>query len=196
VIGRATASSPLGPWTAHPEPVLVPGRSGQWDDLRVGWPNVSQTPEGYVMFYGGKSFMGDLMIGRATSTDGINWVKYDDPATESFPHADSDPVYAGHNGWEEFTISRARVTQIPGGWGMVYVGGSLNRRGFASSADGITWEPHPDNPVLAEWDLPVGGVGWDGSFLYHEDVYYYFLEIDSPTGTNIFLAIHQGPLGE
>ena len=32
VIGRATSPSPLGPWTADTDPILLPGGAGTWDD--------------------------------------------------------------------------------------------------------------------------------------------------------------------
>ncbi|MDX1687645.1 MAG: hypothetical protein R3248_06650 [Candidatus Promineifilaceae bacterium] len=192
-IGRATAPAPTGPWTADPEPVLTPGGDGAWD-RRITWPSVVKTDEGLVMYYSGlHSFTN--MIGRATSDDGITWTKYDDPETTEGPYHESDPVLMPADGWDGGDVDRPEARLTPEGWVMLYVGDDLNKRGLAFSDDGINWTPHPDNPVLSTDQSPrPGGTTWDTALLYHDDVYFYYMEIGSLAGTSIFLAQHEGSL--
>lgn len=192
-IGRATAPDPTGPWTADPEPVLTPGGDGAWDE-RITWPSVVQTDEGLVMYYSGlHSFT--TMIGRATSADGVTWTKYDDPESTEAPYHESDPVLMPADGWDGGDVDRPEARLTPTGWVMLYVGDDLNARGLAFSDDGIHWTPHPGNPVLTTDQSPrSGGTTWDTALLYHDDAYFYYMEIGSIAGTSIFLAHHEGPL--
>jgi predicted GH43/DUF377 family glycosyl hydrolase len=96
-IGRATAASPLGPWAVDAEPLLKP-TSEAWDELGLGWPSVVEDGSGYRMYYGAQNTDG-YAIGLATSTDGIQWVKYNDPQTMDAPYAESDPVFVADADW-------------------------------------------------------------------------------------------------
>jgi hypothetical protein len=196
VIGRATASSPLGPWLVDPEPVLLPGAEDAWDENGLAWPSVVQTDDGYSMFFAGspRGFAGTTMIGLATSADGINWEKYDDSSTSEMPFAESDPVLKPDEIWTTDGVDRARVVLGPEGWVMVYQGGALIKRGLAFSQDGIEWTFHPDNPVLTLEDFPFSGTMWDTALVHHGDAYYYYTEIGNTGATDIYLAIHQGEI--
>ncbi len=82
----------------------------------------------------------------------------------------------------------------PEGWVMVYQGGALIKRGLAFSPDGVRWVRHPDNPVLELKDFPFSGTMWDTNLLYQDGVYYYYTEIGSMAGTDLYLAIHEGDI--
>lgn len=196
VIGRATAPSPLGPWEIDPEPVLLPGSEGEWDENGLAWPSVVRTESGWVMYYAGTAsgFAGESMIGRATSADGIAWEKYDDPATAGAPFAESDPVLTPDEIWTTDGVDRARVVHTPERWVMVYQGGALIKRGLAFSDDGVRWVRHPDNPVLEFEDFPISGTMWDTALVFQDGVYYYYTEIGGNAGTDIYLAIHEGDI--
>ena len=195
VIGRATAPSPTGPWEVDPEPVLEPGPEGAWDSFTLEWPNVVAAEGGFVMFYSGReSRNGQRMIGRATSEDGITWTKYDNPSTTDELFAESDPVLTPEEDWTTDGVDRMRTQLTPEGWVMVYQGGALIKRGLAFSQDGIHWARHPENPVLELSDFPFSGTMWDTNLLYQDGVYYYFTEIGSMAGTDIYLAIHEGEI--
>ncbi len=61
------------------DPVLMPGKPGEWDDAFVWMANVTKSPEGYRMYYSGAglNLRQDIKyIGYATSKDGIHWEKY------------------------------------------------------------------------------------------------------------------------
>lgn len=196
VIGRATADSPLGPWVVDPEPVLSPGSEGAWDEGGVAWPSVLQAPAGvparFVMYYAGSpAVTGDKMIGLATSSDGVTWQKHDDPDTVEMSFAESDPVLAADELWATGGVDRARVTAAPEGWLMVYQGGALVKRGLAYSEDGIHWTTDPENPRLDLSDFPFSATMWDTALLRVDGVYYYYSEIGSMAGTDIYLAVHE-----
>jgi hypothetical protein len=195
VIGRASASSPTGPWTIDPEPVLVPGEDDAWDDYGVAWPSVLRSGGKFYMYYAGKSGQfGDSMIGLATSSDGVHWTKYDDPSTMDDPFAESDPVLTGEEAWATQGVDRARVVNSPEAWVMIYQGGALVKRGLAFSQDGVSWQVHPENPVIELGDFPMTATMWDTALVQSEEVYYYYTELGSSAGTDIYLAVHEGDI--
>jgi len=204
VIGRATASQPTGPWTADTEPVLTTGSAGSWDENQVLAPSVVRTEDGYVMYYTGLEANGvtSAMIGMATSSDGIRWTKYDDPATTDAPFAESDPVFkAGDSGaWDDLFVEQPRVQQTPDGWVMLYrAAHSIPRNhalGIATSADGLTWTRSEANPVLTPRSVTGGQGMWYTDLLYNDGTYYLYFELqrNGLIGTNIFLAKHTGDL--
>ena len=81
-IGMATSPDGLtwtkydDPLTADPpysnsDPVLKPGNSGEWDSYGVYFPSVIKTNGNFEIYYSG-----DVSVGYASSTDGINWEKW------------------------------------------------------------------------------------------------------------------------
>ena len=76
IVWRATAPGADGPWTAHPNPVLVPDGEG-WDGAITDHPGVLPTQDGYLMGYGGASAAAPNRnrIGMATSADGVAWTR-------------------------------------------------------------------------------------------------------------------------
>ncbi len=74
IVWRATAPSGDGPWTANPDPVLLPDREG-WDSAITDHPSVLPTDDGYIMGYGGAGAAAPNRnrVGLATSTDGVTW---------------------------------------------------------------------------------------------------------------------------
>jgi predicted GH43/DUF377 family glycosyl hydrolase len=193
-IGRATAASPLGPWAVDAEPVLKPA-PGTWDELGLGWPSVVRDGSEYRMYYGGQSLDG-FSIGLATSTDGIHWTKYNDPSTTDERYVESDPVFVGDLDWEYNKADRPRVTKSPDGWVMIYQAGiKIEERGIAISNDGIHWEKYSDNPIFNKAAFPIPNAKtWDTNLLYHDDRYYYFMELGSLSGTDLYLTTHEGTL--
>ncbi len=200
-IGRATAPAPTGPWTVDAEPVLTPGPAGAWDSQQVLAPDVFRDGDnGYVMYYSGTATGRAQSIGRATSPDGIHWTKYDDPATTAQAVAASDPVLrpdpAGT--WDKSWVHQPRVFQTAAGWVMVYRGvadtnGQRMALGYATSADGLTWERAAANPILTAQAVPGAQYFWFTNALYKDDTLYLFWEVDKNQTTSIYLATHTGP---
>ena len=201
VIGRATATDPNGPWTSDDEPVLQLGSSGEWDEQQVLAPHVIQTNDGYVIYYSGSNKAGKQQIGMATSSDGIQWEKYNDPATTETPYSESDPVFqpGESSSWDANWVHQPRVLQTPQGWVMFYRGtkdisGNTMALGVATSDDGIHWNRSALNPVFVPHDIPGASFFWFHNAVFVNDIYYIFIEGDISQTTQIYLATHEGEI--
>jgi len=138
------ANSPDGiTWTKHPDPVMGVGPSGHFDDGAVLGPCVIKVGDTLKMWYQG--WGGDYYenrIGYATSLDGIKWDKYS-----------ANPVLdtRGSGKWHSYGVFFPCVI-FDGVTYHIWYGGTAPGKpfeiGYATSADGITWTEHPDNPVL------------------------------------------------
>ncbi len=194
-IGRATADSPTGLWTPDDEPILLPAGGDAWDSSQVIAPAVFQTDEGYTMYYSGTARNQIQQIGMATSDDGINWTKYDDPETTDDPYAESDPIFVSDADWENNSIHQPRVVQLSSGkWLMIYRGntqsGSQMQLGLAFSEDGLNWTKFDGNPIFHASDVDGGSNFWFHSAVVQNDTLYVYVEIGpnrNVTETNIFL---------
>jgi predicted GH43/DUF377 family glycosyl hydrolase len=182
-IGYATSPDGLL-WTKHPDPVLDIGSPGSWDSLMVLEPTVIFENATFHMWYMGWDGGDAPRIGYATSPDGINWTKYNDPSTVNPPYAESDPVMTpGDPGsWDAAAVGSPAVIYDGSTYHMWYAGGDTlqpgfpwalpSKIGYASSLDGITWIKY-NNPVLepgtgGAWDGTVGGL----DVLYDNNIYH------------------------
>lgn len=195
-IGRATASTPTGPWVFDEAPALSPGGAGEWDDMQVMRANVVPVEDSYVMVYAGVTRGGSSQIGMAFSDDGITWEKYDDPATTEAPFAESDPIMKPEAAWEERWLGRPEVVQTDDGWVMLYEGGSRgSQTGLAVSEDGLNFERYEGNPILTRDNMVAGYPFFQGAFFHQDDTYFYLIEAgNGRIGTDIFLYTIQGSL--
>jgi predicted GH43/DUF377 family glycosyl hydrolase len=199
VIGRASASAPTGPWVPDVDPVLLPGTSGDWDDQQVLAPHVIQTEDGYIMYYSGTNKAGRQEIGMATSSDGIKWVKNNDPSTTKEPYVESDPILQpGEPGsWDMNWVHQPRVLVTDQGWVMFYRGtkdSSENSMalGLAASEDGIHWEKYSNNPIFVPTEISKSHQFWFHNALLVDDTFFLFVEGDINQTTQIYLATHEG----
>jgi predicted GH43/DUF377 family glycosyl hydrolase len=122
---------------------------------------------------------GDGVIAMATSPDGSQWTKAD------------EPVLGAESSWEDGSVDRPRVAATDAGLAMVYAGRDLTNRGIAFSDDGISWQRDGDLPVITQDDFPVDGRSWDATLLNVDGTLHYILEIGSGTaarGTELYLA--------
>lgn len=179
-IGRATAEDPNGPWIADPEPVLTAGSEGSWDSFHVAHPSVIRTEDGYVMYYTGRT-TDTVNIGMATSEDGIEWTRYDNPETTDTIYAESDPLFAPIETEADTNFAmQPQAVQTEDGWAMVLrraigygdFGATLQ---IASSDDGIEWAIS-DMPPITRFDAD-GNAIWFTEFVYVDGVYYLFIEV-------------------
>jgi predicted GH43/DUF377 family glycosyl hydrolase len=199
VIGRATASSPNGPWVADIEPILKPGAAGEWDAKQVLAPHVLKTKDGYVMYYSGADKTGVQKIGMATSSDGIHWTKYNDPATTEAPYLESDPVLQpGEAGsWDMAWVHQPRVFETEQGWSMIYRGtkdanGGVMALGLATSEDGIHWNKSSLNPAFLPTEIKRAHQFWFQDAVLVNGTYFLFIEGDINQKTQIYLATYEG----
>lgn len=113
-------------------PVLEPTFS--WEENHVGAPAVLVNKKMYYMWYCAAK---GKFIGLATSSDGINWTKW------------QDPVLSPDQIWEEGHICSPTVAYYDGKFRMWYGGGKATGKGqgfcaqkaigYALSTDGVHW---------------------------------------------------------
>ncbi|MCP5095361.1 MAG: hypothetical protein GY943_07410 [Chloroflexi bacterium] len=202
-IGRATAPSPIGPWTLDPTPVLDIGSEGSWDSHAIRNPSVWQTDNGYTLFYGGTDvgIGGEPGFGMATSPDGINWTKYDDPETTDGRFVESDPVFVFTLPGDLTTQNGVdpNVVQTDDGWVMAFqifnLIGLQTTLGFAHSPDGIHWTPMNDNAPLSTEGRSDWYRIYDLSFVANDDTYYAYFNVQSLRlfDTDIYLTTFDLP---
>jgi len=168
----------VNPPFAESDPVMNPGDPGSWDSVWILGPTVIFDGTTYHMWYMG--WDGNIpRFGYATSPDGINWTKYDDPTTVNPPFAESDPVMnPGDPGsWDVAAVLSPSVIYDGTSYQMWYSGGDSlisglpfpteSKIGYATSPNGITWTKFA-NPVLE-----AGAQGtWDGITVGDPDVIY------------------------
>ncbi len=148
-------------WVKHPDPVVVVGQTGEWDNYFLEGPSVIKENNSYKMWYAAFDYNADgqvsdykVAIGYATSTDGINWVKYS-----------GNPVLLPSNDeWDAVYVQDPHVVKYNGGYHMWYGGTDVydnyfQQTGYAFSHDGISWEKSKNNPVVKRG---VAG-SWDGN---------------------------------
>jgi predicted GH43/DUF377 family glycosyl hydrolase len=204
-IGRASAPAPTGPWAIDPDPVLSPGPDGSWDDIQVSAPDVLKTDNGYLMYYDALGKNTTSLIGMATSSDGIQWEKYNDPTTNDPAFAESDPVLqVSEDGWDSKRVLDPNVVQTPEGFEMIYLATSGSRKfapgefafGAAASSDGVSWTKSDRNPVVSNKDHSQWSQAFLASVLYVEDTYFLYFDFVTPatSGTNVYLATSKGSL--
>jgi predicted GH43/DUF377 family glycosyl hydrolase len=157
-------------WTKKAEnPVLDPGKNGEWDDIGVSPTSVIYDEGIYKMWYSG--FDGSHnRIGYAISTDGINWAK---PILGLFSYGGNSNnnivVDIGSGGsWNEDTSYVPTVIKEENGqYKMWFTGARANvlTMGYATSPDGITWTEYPSNPVISE-----GTYWWENTDIHSPTV--------------------------
>ena len=152
-IGLATSPDGMT-WTKCPtNPVLDAGPRGAWDSVQASLACVCFDGSTYSLYYTGTNGS-RVVIGLATSHDGIVWTRYP-----------GNPVLdAGLAGsWDDHAAQAPAVVKAGGLFHMFYNGNNISpdvnafHIGYAFSHDGIHWTKCSGNPVLSmgnpsEWD--------------------------------------------
>jgi predicted GH43/DUF377 family glycosyl hydrolase len=138
-------------WQHHPNsPVLK--LSSDWDSNWLEPKSIVQTDSLFHMWYFGANKQWKGGLGYATSTDGIQWQRYD-----------KNPILTkGEPGaWNEAGIGGGSVILMDSifyGWFWGWnADRSSNGLGLATSTDGINWTEYENNPVISsaatgDWD--------------------------------------------
>ena len=147
-IGYATSPDGIS-WTMSPNPALS-GGPASWDAASVSTPAVIREGPSFTMWYSGHAGDWTYRMGRATSSDGINWTK--DPA---------NPIMSPTFAWEEARVHPMQILVGSSAYELYYYAG-LNyvQIGHAVSPDGIGWSRSPTTPILSP-----GLSGWDSASL-------------------------------
>jgi len=153
-------------WTSYNSPVLTPGTG--WESAWVAFVSVIYQDQDsqYVMWYsGGYNTNGvGLSVGRATSSDGVHWMK--DTLNPVMLH--------GVSSWDSRAAWVPKVLRIGNSYTMWFTGSNsadLWQIGRATSSDGKVWMQDSTNPVLEvgapdAWDAALvhtGSVLFDGT---------------------------------
>ncbi len=134
--------------------VVSPGPAS-WEALSTVAPTVVYNGSMYLMWYRGYPYHGGPeAYGLATSPDGISWTKYS-----------GNPVLnPGSSGsWDDYSIGGATVLFDGSTYRMWYHAtsdGQGNDIGYASSANGISWQKYSGNPVIKR----SAAINWDSSW--------------------------------
>jgi predicted GH43/DUF377 family glycosyl hydrolase len=184
-IGYATSTDGIH-WDKYGNmPVMQEGLPGSWDHHIVGWPTVVIVNDTCRMWYVGGSDEIVAQIGYATSTDGINWTKYENNPVVRVGTAGS---------WDSTWVYSPCVIYNGSAFTMWYTGAIGDYTdfnpwemgvGYATSTDGINWTKHASNPVFKEntpgnWDdLHVG----EQTVLFHNAMFHMWYQgLTSPPG--------------
>jgi predicted esterase/predicted GH43/DUF377 family glycosyl hydrolase len=162
-VGYATSYDGIN-WIRHSETVLSSGESGDWDYPNIGMGTIIKEEDTYKMWYYGGSWFTGFQIGMATSSNGIQWEKYNNPTTPVQPYQNSDPVLlAGQLGldWDFHKVMYPAVLKNEYGYEMWYTGSNISNffTCYATSMDGETWTKSDSRPTLHE-SPPWHTHGW------------------------------------
>ncbi len=155
-VWRATADEPGGPWTIEAEPVVVRGSAGSWDDAGLDFPSVIPTDDGYLMAYQGltSADRNASSVGLATSPDGLEWTKIEEPILE--------PGFCGD--FDARALAQPRLLQDGDRLLLAYTAYAMVLSqdatiGLAESVDGgATWQCASPGPALDGSGFPSGGM--------------------------------------
>ena len=163
--GIGYATSPDGiQWTKHTGNPVFAGGTAAWEVYAV-WCSVLKEAVGYSMWYTGVNATRDtLRIGRATSTDGLNWNR----------DTVNNPVinHGSWGAWDDGSVLLPYIVTIEGRQCLIYTGRHNYDNppwhlGAAWSTNGgTTWTKDISNPVLSPG--PVGS--WDASYMQSGNV--------------------------
>ena len=165
-------------FTLEPEtPVLEKGAAGDWDDKSTETPSVVYFNNIYHMFYTGyqSNVATDFKIGHATSLDGINWTKANQPliapsggtaiADDFDQFITSEPgAMVFQNKLFVYFTAQGYITKS----GDVTVNDQLMTIGLITSEDGETFSSptrvyDPDQSIFPRHiDQVIRNSGWQG----------------------------------
>ena len=145
-------------WKRWPDPVLEP-LPGNWDYPHLASPRLLVDGDTLRMWYGSGDYLDrGMRIGLASSVDGINWIRH------------GDPVMTPNGTWNDGVLP-GPVMKEDGLYKMWFLGGrgglyyptasAIWKTGYATSADGITWEmmsePVLDTGTTFDYNSAVAG---------------------------------------
>jgi len=155
-IGYATSTDGRNWAMQSNKPVLkaeLPWEKGAVMCPHVNWDEQEKI---YKMWYSGGEWYEPDAIGYATSTDGLNWKKYE-----------KNPVFRNNkeNEWEQAKVTACQVIKRENDYLMLYIGfrnTDFAQVGMAKSKDGITnWDRFKENPIIKP-----SVTGWDSLAVY------------------------------
>jgi hypothetical protein len=183
-IGYATSSNGVA-WTKYPNPVLMPGQKGSWDDAQVGLGSVVWNGTMFLMWYMGGGFVNfqDGAFGLATSPDGITWTKYS-----------GNPILLPSDVGQRLLATPDVELSVLNHYMMWYTDRSTSDPqssstlsiSDASSWDGKAWTTFPSPAIIPSTEADA----WDSLSVYSPSVFY-----DGSTYWLWYSALSQNSVG-
>lgn len=137
-------------WDMYPEVIMR--ADCEWEGYAIMCPHViwDEEMQMFRLWYSAGEFYEPYALGYATSKDGIHWEKYE-----------GNPVMGPNksNYWERDRVGANSVFKVEDWYYMTYIGYEDIHKAticMARSRDGIHWERHKDNPIIA--------TGYSGEF--------------------------------
>lgn len=182
---------------------VVPVRPGEWDNFHIWAPHIVQSDGVFYMFYTGVthvpgSYQFHQRIGVATSTDLIQWTRYDDPvfSCAEAPWTYCDPLNANTAIRDAFLMPDA---QEPGEWWMFYstslAEDSLSMiTGIAGSADisGTSWGNI--GPLEITGEAVSGSALCESPHMFYHDGLWFLMWTSNKTQPLVYATSHD-PVG-
>jgi hypothetical protein len=130
-------------------PIIATGPVGSYDEEWLIAPEPVRLSATVVrIYYSGKRatqefFKQAWSLAYAQSEDnGLTWKK-----------SAANPILTtGDETWESGAVGFCSIENSPAGWKMWYLGtdeAAIKQVGYATSSDGITWQRHRQNPIIA-----------------------------------------------
>lgn len=150
-IGVATSLNGIN-WEKNSTPILS-GSSSGWDFLISGGEVVMVNGVYYLYYSASSNSYSEYKIGVATSTDGINFTKFN-----------GNPIIAKTQSWESEGVMNPSVIYDDGMFKMVYMNrhGVNMSLGMATSSDGKNWTKSTSNPIFG---CPNTFNGWASAYV-------------------------------
>ena len=133
-IGLATSTDGIN-WEKYRSPILY-GQSGM--EYQIAVSSVVKDDDVYYLYYTIRN-QPEYKIGLATSTDGVNWSRYE-----------GNPILRNTEPWEDNGIYEASIIIENGQFKMMYMNTSSTAFGAAYSSDGIHWIKSNSNPFFTK----------------------------------------------
>ena len=131
-IGLATSVDGIN-WIKYPNPVLY--ASDGWE-YQLATSSVIKIEDVYYLYYTGRN-LPVLKIGLATSTDGINWTKFN-----------GNPILSYDQLWEGTGVYYPSVYKTNNLFVMIYMNQLGSGFGKATSTNAINWTKDVTNPFF------------------------------------------------
>lgn len=190
-IGLATSTDGVN-FTPHPSNPIIPRVADTWEHWVANPAVVRVGSTWYMMYSGGDNAGNDMLIGLATSNDGITWTKNG-----------GNPVFIDTASWiSSGGYSKMEVAGLSYYDGTFYLyyfrkwGIYPRNVGIATSSDCVTWTPDGVNPVISNGDADLPAWMENGSasgFITPKVVkrgnIYYMILVVRASDTNLYLGV-------
>ncbi len=142
---------PFAQGAVQGQSVLSTNTSIAWESALISRPCVLYNGTVFMMWYTGESATGGLYIdniGLATSTDGVNWVRYSGNPVLTVGPASAWDHWSVNEPWVIFDGTQYKMWYTGQVWDPYLKRIDSEAVGYATSPDGVHWTKYSGNPVF------------------------------------------------